>query len=220
MPLVRRCRLGASARFDHVRSGNKNAGLVIEGRRPFREHWRAYGACLSAPGFSPIIDLQSNWHSEGSECAPTRFIIIGKEQLLITGEWGTSVGLRTGGPAERFTLYRVPRPDASSMGGWSESLHLQVHKGELSNTMRRTYEWGFAQFVDWLDHQGAGEVTDALIRRWINGLRAQGHDSFSVNFWFDCVQSFFAWAEHSGRISHNPTNGIRASDLEPPLQPR
>lgn len=81
--------------------------------------------------------------------------------------------------------------------------------GDLTDTMRKTYEWGFAQFLDWLDHTGEAAVTSEIIELWVTGLHEQGHNSFSVGFWLGCVQNFFHWAYSVGSISNDPTEGVK-----------
>ena len=105
----------------------------------------------------------------------------------------------------------VPRPDDAHVGGWQAALAHQVQIGNLTETMKRTYEWGFAQFLDWLDHQNTELVTEKLIRTWISGLHRQGHNSFSIGFWLNCVQSFFAWATSEGIFDYNPTRHVTFS---------
>ncbi len=102
----------------------------------------------------------------------------------------------------------VTRPEAVDIGGWLAALDRQVDAGELPVTTKRTYEWGFAQFLDWLDHQRTDEISEELIRHWITSLQAQGHNSFSIGFWMDCVTSFFSWAHQAGALPANPTLGI------------
>ena len=102
----------------------------------------------------------------------------------------------------------VTRPESVHIGGWLASLDRQVAAGELPMTTKRTYEWGFAQFLDWLDHQQTDEVNEALIRHWIKSLEAHGHNSFSIGFWMDCVTSFFSWAHEAGALPANPALGV------------
>jgi site-specific recombinase XerD len=108
---------------------------------------------------------------------------------------------------------QVPRPETVHIGRWLASLEKQVEAGQLPITTKRTYEWGFAQFLDWFDHQPSNKVTAALIHRWIKSLQAQGHNSFSIGFWMDCVTSFFSWAYQAGEMPQNPTMGIFENGL-------
>ena len=108
-------------------------------------------------------------------------------------------------------LKTVPRPDDSHVGGWQAALGHQVEIGNLTETMKRTYEWGFAQFLDWLDHQNTEWVSEELIRTWISGLHRQGHNSFSIGFWLNCVHSFFAWAVSEGVWDYDPTHRVSFS---------
>ena len=103
----------------------------------------------------------------------------------------------------------VPVPSSNLVVSWQDSLEQQVQKGDLTDTMRKTYEWGFAQFLDWLEHTGAVSVTAPTIQDWLSGLHDQGHNSFSVSFWLGCVQNFFHWAYSVGSISNDPTAGIK-----------
>ncbi len=105
-------------------------------------------------------------------------------------------------------MLSVPRPDDKLVGGWQASLDLQVKSGDLPGTTKRTFEWGFAQFLDWLDHQQKEEISGALIYRWIESLQAQGYNSFSIGFWLDCLKNFFAWAKENGFFAYDPTRGI------------
>jgi site-specific recombinase XerD len=98
---------------------------------------------------------------------------------------------------------------------WQESLELRVRQGELTPELKRTYIWGFAQFMDWLDLQQVQQVNDVLLRRWVESLRAQGHPSLSVEYWIECVWSFFSWATASGLIPLDPTAGISLGRQRP-----
>ncbi len=107
----------------------------------------------------------------------------------------------------------VPRPEPVQIGEWLAALDRQVAAGELPVTTKRTYEWGFAQFLDWFDHQNSDGITGMLIRRWITSLQSQGHNSFSIGFWIDCVSSFFLWAHEVGAVAQNPALGIFENGL-------
>jgi site-specific recombinase XerD len=96
------------------------------------------------------------------------------------------------------------------VAGWQVDLEQQVQNGNLTDTMRKTYEWGFAQFLDWLDHTQVEAVTGPVIEEWVSGLHNQGHNSFSISFWLSCVQNFFHWAYASGGVSSDPTNGVES----------
>jgi site-specific recombinase XerC len=111
------------------------------------------------------------------------------------------------------SMPNVPQLTGSLVGDWQAYLALQVQAGKLTETMKRTYEWGFIQFVDWVDHQGVEQLNGTLICTWIDSLRKQGHNSFSIQFWVDCVMSFFEWAAKTGEFPNNPINGLQLEDL-------
>lgn len=94
---------------------------------------------------------------------------------------------------------------------WQQAMEQQVDQGRLSETMKRSYEWGFAQYLDWLNHQAAGPTTPELITHWIRSLEEQGYNSFSVSFWLDSVKSFYSWAYEEGWIPRDPTIGTEAN---------
>ena len=103
----------------------------------------------------------------------------------------------------------VPVPSSKLIEGWQSSLETQVQEGELTDTMRRTYEWGFAQFLDWLTHSRLESVSNMEIQNWVQGLEEQGHNSFSVSFWLSCVKNFFSWAHKNGNLTNDPSVGVR-----------
>ena len=107
-------------------------------------------------------------------------------------------------------MLSVPRPDDELVAGWRASLNLQVAAGDLPRTTKRTLEWGFAQFLDWLDHQHKSEVSGSIIRRWVESLQAQGYNSFSVGFWLECVKNFFAWAVENEFFAFDPTLDVQS----------
>jgi site-specific recombinase XerD len=104
----------------------------------------------------------------------------------------------------------VPLPNQHLVEGWQLDLENRVELGELTDTMRRAYEWGFAQFLDWLHHNRNETVSPTVIQDWVSSLRGQGYNSFSVAFWLSCVQSFFSWAYSNGGFLSDPTNGVRS----------
>jgi hypothetical protein len=93
--------------------------------------------------------------------------------------------------------------------GWQVALERQVQDGNLTDTMRNTYEWGFAQFLDWLDHSRVEAVSGEVIEEWVGGLHDQGHNSFLISFWLGCVQNFFGWAYESGSLLSDPSHGVQ-----------
>ena len=109
-------------------------------------------------------------------------------------------------------MLHVPRPDAALVGEWQASLDHKVRIGELSQAKRRTYEWGFAQFLDWLDHQGVSYVSEASVIRWVKSLQSQGYNSSAVGFWLECIRVFFVWAVKSGEMLSDPTIKIKIDD--------
>ena len=101
----------------------------------------------------------------------------------------------------------MQKPDETLVQDWQSALTRQVNTGELSETMKRSYEWGFAQYIDWLHQQQTGSLATNMIQEWIRSLEDQGYNSFSLGFWVDSVKSFYEWAYREGRLMEDPTRG-------------
>lgn len=56
----------------------------------------------------------------------------------------------------------------------------------------------------------AGDPRSADIRRWIASLHKQGHQPASLQRYLSSARGFFRYAIEQGRISHNPSVGVRA----------
>lgn len=104
-------------------------------------------------------------------------------------------------------------PKSALFSDWSDYLALLVRAGKLTETTRTTYQAGMRKFTEWAE--GNPDKTGALvILEWQAAMLEHGYKHKSVNLWLAGVKSFYSWALQSGRLDHDPTQGIKQEKVK------
>lgn len=110
-------------------------------------------------------------------------------------------------------------PMAALLAEWHEALALRVAANELASASATTYKAGMMKFALWLAAEDRAATPDS-IRQWKAELLDKA-DQYgkpkdpakprSVNAWLAGVRAFYSWALEAGRMSYDPTRGMKGA---------
>ena len=99
--------------------------------------------------------------------------------------------------------------------------HLTKERGCSAHTVR-AYTGDLTQLFGHLartDGPPADQVTLRDLRTWLANQHATGADRSTLQRRAAAVRTFFAWAEHTGRITADPARGLRSPKVDRRLPP-
>ena len=97
---------------------------------------------------------------------------------------------------------------------WHAHLDLQVRSGQMAKDTATTYQQGMRKLTEWASQQESWNRT--LILEWVAALKAEGKAVKTVSIWLTGARNFFQWMLSEGRITVDPTAGVRAGSVGTP----
>jgi len=110
-------------------------------------------------------------------------------------------------------------PMAALLAEWHKALALRVAANELASASATTYKAGMMKFALWLTAEDCTATPDS-IRQWKaelldkvdqHGKPKKPAKPRSVNAWLAGVRAFYSWALDAGRMSYDPTKGMKGA---------
>lgn len=96
----------------------------------------------------------------------------------------------------------------SPVAEWHAHLDLQVRAGQMAKDTATTYRQGMRKLTEWASQQESWNRT--LILEWVAAIKAEGKAVKTVSIWLTGARCFFQWMLSEGRITIDPTAGVRA----------
>lgn len=99
--------------------------------------------------------------------------------------------------------------------------HLRLERGRSPHTVR-AYRGDLTSLFGHLRGRGVDRLADvglADLRSWLAAMSADGAERATLQRRAACVRSFFAWAQHTGRVTTDPASGLRSPRVDRRLPP-
>lgn len=102
----------------------------------------------------------------------------------------------------------------SPIAEWHAHLDLQVRAGQMAKDTATTYRQGMRKLTEWASQQENWNRT--LILEWVAALKAEGKAVKTVSIWLTGARNFFQWMLSEGRITVDPTAGVKVGGIGTP----
>ena len=102
----------------------------------------------------------------------------------------------------------------SPVAEWHAHLDLQVRAGQMAKDTATTYRQGMRKLTQWASQQESWNRT--LILEWVAALKAEGKAVKTISIWLTGARCFFQWMLSEGRITVDPTAGVKAGSIGTP----
>lgn len=102
----------------------------------------------------------------------------------------------------------------SPVAEWHAHLDLQVRAGQMAKDTATTYRQGMRKLTEWASQQESWNRT--LILEWVAALKAEGKAVKTISIWLTGARNFFQWMLSEGRITVDPTAGVKVGGIGTP----
>ncbi len=102
----------------------------------------------------------------------------------------------------------------SPVAEWHAHLDLQVRAGQMAKDTATTYRHGMRKLTEWASQQESWNRT--LILEWVAALKAEGKAVKTISIWLTGARNFFQWMLSEGRITVDPTAGVKVGGIGTP----
>lgn len=107
--------------------------------------------------------------------------------------------------------YALTDSTAALVGDWHTHLDRLAGAGDLSAASVATYRRGLARFLDWCIDHAHPTIDSALLLDWKASEKQAGSSPAAINTWLAGVRAFYGWAVGAGRLTYNPTAGVKGA---------